>query len=62
MHKKIPDYYRTRLAPLAYEARARDPLDRTYPIPYCAPYFGYKGHAGFKMKRFLRNMVAHMWL
>ena len=33
-----------RLAPLAYEARARDTLDRTNPIPYFAPYFGYKGH------------------
>ena len=29
-----------RLAPLAYEARARDTLDTTNPIPYFAPYFG----------------------
>ena len=34
------------LAPLAYEARARDTLGRTYPIPYFAPYFSYKGHVG----------------
>ena len=26
-----------RLAPLPYEARARDTLDRTYPIPSFAP-------------------------
>ena len=32
------------LAPLAYEARARDTFDRTNPIPYFAPYFGYKEH------------------
>ena len=31
-------------APLAYEARARDTLDRAYAIPSFAPYFGYKGH------------------
>ena len=33
-----------RLVPLAYEARARDTFDRTNPIPYFAPYFGYKEH------------------
>ena len=33
-----------RLAPLAYEARARDTLDRTNLIPNFAPYFGYKAH------------------
>ena len=33
-----------RLALLAYKAQARDTFDRTNPIPYFAPYFGYKGH------------------
>ena len=33
-----------RLAPLAYEARARDTFDTTILISYFAPYFGYKGH------------------
>ena len=33
-----------RLAPLAYKAQARDTFDRTNPISYFAPYFGYKGH------------------
>ena len=33
-----------RLAPLAYKAQARDTFDKTNPIPYFAPYFGYKGH------------------
>ena len=33
-----------RPAPMAYEARARDLLERTDPIPYYAPYFGYKCH------------------
>ena len=31
-----------RLAPLAYEPRAGDTLDRTNPIRYSATYFGYK--------------------
>lgn len=33
-----------RIAPAAYNARARDVLERTNPIPYYAPYFGYKVH------------------
>ena len=33
-----------RLAPLAYEDWAHDALDRISPIPYFAPYFGYKAH------------------
>ena len=32
------------LAPLPYEAWARDTFDRTNPIPYFAPYFSCKGH------------------
>lgn len=32
------------IAPNAYQARARDLIDRTNPIPYYAPYFGYKCH------------------
>ena len=48
-----------RLAPLAYEARARDTLDRTYPIPYFAPYFGYKGHMD-QNEKLLRNTVARI--
>ena len=50
-----------RLAPLAYEARARDTLHRTNPIPYFAPYFGYKD-IWIKMKKLLRDSVAHMLL
>ena len=33
-----------RLAPLAYETRARDTLDRTNPTLNFAPYFGYMAH------------------
>lgn len=33
-----------RVAPEAFEARTRDVLERTNPIPYFAPYFGYKAH------------------
>ena len=33
-----------RVAPLAYEERTRDIFERTNPIPYYAPYFGYKCH------------------
>ena len=33
-----------RVAPEAFEARTRDTLERTNPIPYYAPYFGYKVH------------------
>ena len=50
-----------RLAPLVCEARARDTLDRTNPIPYFAPYFGYE-HIWIKMKKLLRDSVSHMWL
>jgi len=32
------------IAPEANEARARDLIDRTNPVPYVAPYFGYKCH------------------
>ena len=32
------------VAPVANEARARDLRDRTDPIPYYSPYFGYKCH------------------
>lgn len=32
------------VAPVAYEARARDAIDRTNPVPYYAPYFGFKCH------------------
>lgn len=30
--------------PTAYEARSRDLIERTNPIPYCSPYFGCKVH------------------
>ena len=33
-----------RVAPDALNARTRDTLIRTNPVPYFAPYFGYKGH------------------
>ena len=33
-----------RVAPRAFQARTFDTLQRTNPIPYFAPYFGYKGH------------------
>ena len=32
------------VAPVANETRARDLIDRTDPIPYYSPYFGYKCH------------------
>lgn len=32
------------VAPREYQARARDLLIRTNPVPYYAPYFGYKAH------------------
>jgi len=33
-----------RLAPEAFDARTRDILQRTNPVPYYAPFFGYKVH------------------
>ena len=33
-----------RVAPHAFQARTFDTLQRTNPIPYFAPYFGYKRH------------------
>ena len=50
-----------RLAPFAYKAWARDTFDRTNPIPYFAPYFGYKGHMD-QNEKLLRNTVARIWL
>ena len=32
------------VAPVAHQARAQDTLERQNPVPYFAPYFGYKGH------------------
>ena len=32
------------VAPHPFQARTFDTLERTNPIPYFAPYFGYKGH------------------
>ena len=32
------------VAPVAQQARAQDTLERQNPVPYFAPYFGYKGH------------------
>ena len=46
-----------RLAPLAYEARAPDTLDRTNSITYFAPYFGYRRHMD-QNEKLLRNTVA----
>ena len=50
-----------RLTPLAYEAQERDTLDRTNPIPYFAPYFGYKAHMD-QNETLLRDLVAGIWL
>ena len=33
-----------RLAPVEFELRTRDLQERTNPVPYYAPYFGYKVH------------------
>ena len=33
-----------RVAPEAFEAKTRDVMIRTNPVPYYAPYFGYKIH------------------
>jgi len=33
-----------RIAPVEFDQRTRDVFERTSPIPYCAPYFGYKVH------------------
>ena len=33
-----------RMAPDAFDARTRDVLIRTNPVPYYAPFFGYKAH------------------
>lgn len=41
--RRISDSLR-RVAPQAFQARTRDTLQRTNPVPYYAPYFGYKGH------------------
>ena len=39
--RRVSDSLR-RIAPGAFEARTRDLIERTNPIPYYAPFFGYK--------------------
>ena len=48
------------VAPDAYEARTRDLLERTDPVPYVLPYFG----TSIKMKTLDNIMATHMplWL
>ena len=44
--------------PIAFEARKNDTLDRTNPIPYYAPKFGYKGHID-QNEKLVRYGVVH---
>ena len=38
------------VSPRAYQARARELVVKAKPVPYKAPYFGYKGHFDKKEK------------
>eukprot|EP00111_Clytia_hemisphaerica_P017968 TCONS_00053190-protein len=51
-----------RVDPVAYDARRRDVLERTNPIPYYAPYFGYKVHMDQNEKIAQRYGCTHVVL
>ena len=51
-----------RLAPIPFEERTRDLLQRTNPIPYFAPYFGYKVHMDQNEKIGQRYGCTHVAL
>lgn len=48
------------VAPSAHNERARDLLDRTNPVPYYAPYFGYKLHMDQNEKLAQEFGVTHV--
>ena len=47
------------VSPVAYAARARDAINRTNPVPYFAPYFGYKCHLDQNEKIASRYRCTH---
>ena len=47
------------VAPRAQDARRRDALDRTNPIPYFNPYFGYKVHMDQNEKVSVKNVAKN---
>ena len=49
-----------KVAPSAHNARANDLLDRTNPVPYYAPYFGYKLHMDQNEKLAQEFAVTHL--
>ena len=51
-----------RVAPHAFQARTFDTLQRTNPIPYFAPYFGYKGHFDQNEKVAQTFGMTHVYL
>ena len=48
------------VAPRAYQARARDLIERTNPVPYYAPYFGYKAHLDQSEKNAQQFGLTHV--
>ena len=48
------------VAPSARNERGRDLLDRTNPVPYYAPYFGYKMHMDQNEKLAQEFGVTHV--
>ena len=48
------------VAPMEHEARARDILIRTNPVPYLHPTLGLK-RIWIKMKKLAKNMAARMF-
>ena len=49
-----------KVAPSAHKERAHDLLDRTNPVPYYAPYFGYKLHMDQNEKLAQEFGVTHI--
>ena len=48
-----------KVAPRAHKERAHDLLDKTNPVLYYAPYFGYKLHMN---RRNLESPMSMLWM
>ena len=53
-----------KVAPRAHRERAHDLLDRTNPVPYHAPYFGYKLHTdqNERQRRSMESAMSMPWM
>ena len=51
-----------KVAPSAHNEKAHDLLDKTNPVPYYAPYFGYKLHMDQNEKLAQESPMSMLWM